>query len=75
MTSGKALIFHCHFAGFTGTDSSLPCNLSTFSSGIIGLMRMKEKYNQPTSKNGMIMMTTEKENAVLIHQLRLSEIM
>ena len=67
MTSGKALIFHCHFAGFTGTDNSLPCNSSTFSSGIIGLMRMKEKYddNQPMSRqcvnNGMMMMTTERK--------------
>ena len=45
MTSGKALIFHCRFAGFIRTDTSFPGILLSFSSCSIGMMRMEWKYN------------------------------
>ena len=50
MTSGKALVFHCHFAGFIGTDTSFPGISSSFSSCSIGMMRMEWKYNDKSTK-------------------------
>ena len=59
MTSGKALIFRCHFTGFMETETSFPGIPSSFSSSIIGMMRMEwngstminQKQKRQSTKN------------------------